>query len=356
MFLKLKEFLNRVGLSSWSEFIGAICLESSKPLDNSHFGTSNKPNMLKGILFFLTNSRFRRNVTNNMQVALAYRNSTKFEEFKHVGGNYTTDIVARLISKNKVLNRELKILDVGCHYGYIVDDLKKQQDLKIQRYIGIDFSQDAIEKVKIRAKETYNKLGVNNYQFIYANALTDNTYKDLPIDNNLIICIGLSHITIDEAKFLLTKLYKVLSDSKDSRLYLNYNTFEEHKPSEKIDPAAFTSYLKKLAVAYGEDVSKFEDFAKNANQSIINQTIKKLENQSFRDYILEHSGIMSNVEYKMYRFNGYDFKFNAKDRCQFQKLIEDCGFKLEVENSYIPSIIIGTTADYLCLKKDELIM
>ncbi len=349
---KIADFLNKIGLKKQSEFLRACCLEGSKLSGSKN--SNSLINTLKGVFCFFKEPGFKEKINKHIRIALIYQDSTVFEKFLTTIENSQTKIVAKLITKNNLKKRELKILDMGCHYGYLIDDIKQYPQLTIDRYTGVDLSFDVIEKAKLRVKNRFGQVDSLKYSFILGNGLNEDLYKELPSDNNIIVFSGLGHLNSREIKFLLSNSNKVISKEENSRIYLSNTVFEEHIPKVHIYSKKLLSYFKwvceKMDVVI---VPGIESFIEKASQKEVDSFVDKLCKESFETKHLEDEGIEEGVFYRLYRSNDpkFNYEFNTKDRCQFDKFLINCGFEIDIENSFINPLIIGLAVDYLCLKK-----
>ena len=313
---------------------------------------------VRGIAHYAMDPATRATVRETVDVALKYSDSKTWDMHSKSGGHFEPTIVAKLIAHSHLARQKLKILDVGCHYGYLIDSLKEHPDLtqNIHRYRGIDFSFDTVSNAQAQMNQRFKDTGCKDYQFVVGDALVKSSFEDLPKDNNIIVCTGLSdHFKPQEIKTLLTNLKHMLSDSPDARIFLGYNYFEDplsaHTKNTEELRGKILEYLHGISKLGGKSVrdslQRKESFIRNAShEELINfcdslsKGIKPI-GQSTEDGIIYTIHPLFN-----------DYKVNAYDRKQFEKLIASCGFEIEIDNSHIRSIsICNLGSNHLCLKR-----
>ncbi len=228
-------------------------------------------------------------VTARTALSSHYLDSGKYESWKDIVEWPGTKIITKLIEEGPLNGEPLKVLDVGCHRGGLLDDLTKPG--KISRYTGIDLSSDAVQKAREKHPE---------YNFLILDALIEENYRNSSIknDNNVIVCTGFcDYLSPREIKLLLSLLTNKLSSSTDSRIYLSYATT---KPNYAIYNPADKENLEWL--------NRFNNEACRPN-------IEDSINYLGTNYV--------NGSPQFYRYSPDEFI----------KLIESCGFEIDPNNS-----------------------
>lgn len=309
--------------------------------------------LLNGISLYFNDPKTRSIIKRNIKIALTYSDSRTFEKFLSTGGTSQTKIMAKLIARNWLGKTSLKILDVGSHYGYLIDDLKQYPDLTIDRYVGIDLSPDVIDKAKQRIKNKFEQNEAMKYNFVLGNALSQELYKKLPDDNDIIVFSGLGHMTVGEVKICLSNFSNVLSKEKTSMICLTSTVFEDHAPDITISRNKLSMYFKWLDEFSGATIPNIDSFIETASQHELDLLVSDVLKFTIGSMIQEKEGIEENVLYRLYKSktSDFDYEYNIKDRCQIEKLLANCGFKIEKERSFINPTLIGLSVDYLCLKR-----
>lgn len=156
----------------------------------------------------------------NRFLATKYKNSTPYQQWKNKVGWPATNILADLILNNSLHRQSLRILEIACHQGGLLDSIYKPPQLKnkIHTYLGIDISEDALKK----ARKKYPQ-----HTFIHLDALNEDSYKGNSISSNntLIVCSGFfDYLSPGEIKQLLNNLKTKLSKKDNARMYVNYAT------------------------------------------------------------------------------------------------------------------------------------
>ncbi len=309
--------------------------------------------LMNGIFLYFKDPKINAIVKRNMKIALTYSDSRTFEKFLNIAGTSQTKIMAKLIAQNWLSKTGLRILDIGSHYGYLIDDLKEYPNLTIDRYIGIDLSLEVVNKAKQRIKSKFDRNEAMKYDFMLDNALSQGLYKKLPADNDIIVFSGLGHMSVEEIKICLNNFDNVLSKEKASRICLTSTVFEDHSPNITISRNKLSMYFKWLDEFSGTKVPNIDSFIETASQHKLDLLVSDMLQFTLGGMIQEKEGVEENVLYRLYKSktSDFDYEYNIKDRCQFEKFLTNCGFGIEKEKSFINPTLIGLSVDYLSLKR-----
>ena len=344
----VKTLVNLFKASFYIEFLRACYIEGLKNTN----GKNRFLTTLHGVFSFIKDQESRAEIKRNVHISLTYSNGSKFEKFLDTEKSYQTKAIARLIGNSYPDKRKYKVLDIGCHYGYLIDDIGSWTNIDIEEYTGIDLGIDTIKQAKKKIYQRNLPIDPESCKFIAGNALDPTLYESLPNDNHLIVCVGLSHITVKEVEILFSNLNKVLAENKDARIYFSSTVFEEHNEHE-INRQSLLKFFTEMSRIYDTSLNEVEHFVKTATDEEVGYAINNIKQEILSKSVLEGKGIEKGFDYKVYRHRDYEFIFNAKDRCQLEKLMDQCGFKIDKEKSYISSVIMELTVDYYCLKRKD---
>ncbi len=228
-------------------------------------------------------------VTARTVLASHYIDSGEYELWKDIVEWPATKIITKLIEEGPLNGKPLKVLDIGCHRGGLLDDLTKSGNLS--RYTGIDLSSDAVQKARERHPE---------HNFLVLDALIEENYRSrsIPKDNNTIVCTGFcDYLSPREIKLLLSLLSNKLSSSNDSRIYLSYATTKPNYP------------------AYNPDDEKNLEWLNRFNNDVCRPHTEDSINYFGTNHV-----------------NGSP-QFHRYSPSEFIKLIERCGFEIDPNNS-----------------------
>lgn len=241
-----------------------------------------------------------------------YADSTKFEQFAREKQWIAPYFIAKLISQGPLKNKNLDILDIGCHHGNLINainDLNKEGiELKIRSYSGIDLSQSATEVARRNNPQ---------YEFTTGDALEADAYNSIrSYSKNLIVCCGVcDYLTPKKIEALLQNLEQVLSHDNFARIYLTYRTT---KPQSETN----TFIERKLPLV----------------------TRRTFNENGFLFYGFPDPG-------------QEDLTLLSYDPEDFNKIASNCGFEIEKNNSISCLSVLhllGSDYDYVCLKRKKL--
>ncbi len=291
---RISHGLDYCGFTKTAAFIRAVEREGNltSPQENS------QGSFTRGLAHFITPTASyttgRERILNAVAVASKFKYGIGFELWKDQYNWQSPSIVAKLIKEGSLGNQELRILDVGCHEGGLVDSLEELPDLRIRRYLGIDISQDAIEHAKSKHP---------GHDFLAADALSIDTYNSglLPDDNNIITCTGLfDYFSPKEIMQVLNLLKNKLDQNENARLYVSYATT---MPSYNID---LSQASKALLDIYRH---VYSGKSRRATKSCTEAEIRYFVNTT--------------TTLKFYRYSPDEFA----------KLVDACGLEIVKENS-----------------------
>lgn len=160
--------------------------------------------------------------------------------------------IANLISNGPLRNKELSMLDVGCHHANILKAMEKLsqhgKSFNVKDYTGLDISQSAINNAQSEYPE---------HNFIAGDALDEFSYRRIQdYSKNLITCCGVcDYLPPSQIKLLLSNLVKKLSREDDARIYLTYRTlcpqYGLEEPKIKKLPRTATKFVEDGVPFYG---------------------------------------------------------------------------------------------------------
>lgn len=237
-----------------------------------------------------------------------YADSTNFAGFTDERGWVAPYFIAYLIAKGPLANKELDILDVGCHHSNLLTAMRainEESLLNIKGYTGMDLSKSAI---------AHSRKLFPQYQYVAGDALDANSYSGIP-NKKLIVCSGVcDYLPPSKIKSLLNNLHMKLDDDMDARIYLTYRTAS---PEYGVDEVTLRR-LPRHNVTYVEDGIEFHALPDPASESLT-----------------------------LYNY----------DSAEFRKMVEEAGLEIDRSNSQsCPSVsnIWGSDYDYICLKRKPL--
>lgn len=151
-------------------------------------------------------------------------------EEKHWWARGMRDAMFFLLHQPLAAKQKMRVLDVGCGTGYLMDSLKRHYPA-ISEICGIDISTHALEFCKLRGAE----------QLLLASA------TDIPLDSesfDLIICIDtIQHLSPAGAdQTAIAELARLLKP--DGILYLRTNSALGHPALEGVDPDLYRRYRR----------------------------------------------------------------------------------------------------------------
>ena len=310
--LNIAQAMDYVGLKKTAEFLRA-CRRIGSEYPRAREDEIGISDTLRGLTYIATNPISRTRAIDAVQMVAKFKNGNEYEEWLKRSKWQAPEIIANLIADSPLKYEKLKVLDIGCHFGNQLYALLQHNDLKrnIKRFIGIDLSGHVLSV----AKERFACTNGTECTFIEGNALDQETYENIPRDNNLIICSGVcDYLSPKEIKKLL--LCSVNKFSSEGRMYFSYLT---------VDPI-YNSAIK--------DDDRFNL-----------QGIKRKE-QCSEDGIL------------FYIFNARDKKGRvyycyAYEPQEFRKIVEQSGLEIDVSNSFSnpQGNFYLKEHDHVCLKK-----
>ena len=175
-------------------------------------------NTLRGMCRYSLDSSVRANVDETASSFLWYREIDHEHPFSKNGGTGQIKTVSRLISQGPLKDKKLKVFDAACNHGYLVEHIPTPE-----RYIGMDIIEETINTANREAPKRFEELGCNNYKFIAGDILDPESYKDVPQDNNVIVCTGIVGLfRPQQIKKLLSNLNQILAYDKDARIYFGF--------------------------------------------------------------------------------------------------------------------------------------
>lgn len=182
-----------------------------------------------GLLRWCVDPLMREEIKRGLANADIYSKEDHNRPFDKNGGTPHMKVVKKLLERSPLQSSSLKLLDAGCNHGYLVDHLENP----VQRYIGLDLIGETIKTAANEAKERFSKIGCSDYTFLQGDIRYPHVYRDIPKDNNLIVCTGLlGHFRPIHIQNLLDNFYSILSDDESSRVIIGCpiipDDFEEH--------------------------------------------------------------------------------------------------------------------------------
>ena len=296
----LQRVLRTVGFNQAARFLN----------DVRRIGITNSPTIRRdpyeifdtsrGLFLLATKGAMRQKIGKPLTLVDVYYDSNAFAVYIQSGYWHCHQIIAKLIANDKVYTeKNLKILDIGCHQGNLTEEIQKHFPLfkGIESYCGIDLSQDAIRIARSLHPQ---------HTFIEGNALSEETYQMVPQDNNVVVCSGVcDFLSPRDIKNLLMAINRKLSREDDAQVFINYQTSVAH---------------------YG-----------------VSQPVKA--RMANRDKFTE-DGIAC------YKDNTKDCPpMYTYDSQEFNKLVESCGFEIVKENSQSDTSTLTAVYDIVCLRK-----
>ena len=285
---RFAKLLDSIGFVKSAEVIRA-CHQTGD--EGTRVDTTGLAPTVRGLYYYAFYPSVRAKISEAVQASLKYRETESEDHFDNkelLGVNKTASLIIKAFPE-----QELKIIDAGCNHGQLASS--NLLSGRIKRYIGIDrFTTQA----KLEAKERFKKAQCKDYRFITNDILLRSTYKNLPKNNNLAVCIGVSgHFRPHQIQRLLLNLNGILSNDNSSRIIFGY-------------PA-----------------------------------IKK---ECFNTLALEHF-YEDKINYTVTDDKVLGFKYRVFDPDDMNRFIENCGFEIDRENSCIKDPA-NTRINYLCLK------
>ena len=252
----------------------------------------------RGLCLLATHKAIRQELGQPLTLSDIYRDSTIFQSWVKSGQWRCPEIITSLIAHSSKA-KSLKILDVGCHQGNLIKLIESGSDLseRIDSYYGVDLSRDAVQ-IAIRLHP--------NHTFIEGDALMEETYKAIPLNNNVVVCSGVcDFFSPREIRNLLKNIDSRFSREDDSLIFISYQT---------------------TAPNYG--------VPEPIEVKLINRE------QIVEDGIVCYKG-RSGIAPSMYKYDPQEFK----------KLVESCGFEIVEENSQSDTSGLIAVYDIVCLRR-----
>ena len=220
--VNIAQAMDYIGLKKTAEFI-RTCRRIGSEYPRARKGEIGISDTLRGLTYIITDPISRTRVIDAVQMVAKFKNGDEYEQWLKRSRWSAPEIITTLVADSPLKDEKLKIIDIGCHYGNQLQALVQHNDLKrnIERFVGIDLSGQALAVAKERFSDTH---GIE-YAFIEGNALDQETYENIPGDNNLIVCSGVcDYLSPREIKKLL--LYSVNRLSSNGRMYFSYLTVD----------------------------------------------------------------------------------------------------------------------------------
>ena len=249
----------------------------------------------RGLFLLATHKAIREELGQSLTLSDIYRDSTEFQISIQSGQWRCPETITSLIAYSSKA-KSLKILDVGCHKGNLIKLIENRSDLseRIDSYYGVDLSRDAVR----RATRLHP-----NHTFIEGDALMEETYKAIPLNNNVVVCSGVCNFfSPREIRTLLKNIDSRFSKEDDSLIFITYLPTPNHGVPRPI----------KVRLCNYEEIVE--------------------------DGIVCYKG-KSGIAPSMYKYDPQEFK----------KLVESCGFEIVEENSQSDTSV--AVYEIVCLRR-----